>query len=50
MNLIISEQATNFKTKGQADTLNKEKKRKTLESAQNVESCEKNHWKANGIV
>jgi hypothetical protein len=33
MNLIFSTNATNFKMKGQDDTLNKEKKRKTLEAA-----------------
>eukprot|EP00978_Attheya_sp_CCMP212_P000572 scaffold1111_cov65-Attheya_sp.AAC.7 len=33
MNLVFSAKATNFKTKGQEDKLNKEKKRKTLEAA-----------------
>eukprot|EP00978_Attheya_sp_CCMP212_P000725 scaffold1444_cov55-Attheya_sp.AAC.3 len=33
MNLVFSAKATNFKMKGQEDTLNKEKKRKTLEAA-----------------
>eukprot|EP00978_Attheya_sp_CCMP212_P002420 scaffold4941_cov35-Attheya_sp.AAC.1 len=33
MNLVFSAKATNFKTKGQENKLNKEKKRKTLEAA-----------------
>jgi hypothetical protein len=33
MNLVFSAKATNFKTKGQEDKLNKEKKRTTMEAA-----------------
>eukprot|EP00978_Attheya_sp_CCMP212_P036870 scaffold170229_cov83-Attheya_sp.AAC.1 len=33
MNLVFSEKATHFKTKGQEDELNKEKRRKKLEAA-----------------
>jgi hypothetical protein len=33
MNLVFSAKTTNFKTEGQEDKLNKEKKRKTLEAA-----------------
>eukprot|EP00978_Attheya_sp_CCMP212_P008213 scaffold19205_cov38-Attheya_sp.AAC.1 len=33
MNLVFSAKATNFKTKGQEDKLNNEKKRKILEAA-----------------
>eukprot|EP00978_Attheya_sp_CCMP212_P025557 scaffold82438_cov65-Attheya_sp.AAC.3 len=33
MHLVFSAKATHFKTKGQEDKLNKEKKRKTLEAA-----------------
>eukprot|EP00978_Attheya_sp_CCMP212_P033842 scaffold138702_cov92-Attheya_sp.AAC.1 len=52
MNLIFSEKATHFKTKGQEDKLNKEKKRKNWkqQGKGNTESCEQNHWEANGIV
>eukprot|EP00978_Attheya_sp_CCMP212_P023667 scaffold72964_cov58-Attheya_sp.AAC.3 len=34
INLVFSTKATNFKTKGQEDKLNKEKKRKALEAAE----------------
>eukprot|EP00978_Attheya_sp_CCMP212_P003264 scaffold6745_cov38-Attheya_sp.AAC.1 len=49
--MVFSAKATNFKMKGQEDKLNKEIKRKTLEAAGkgNTESCEQNHWEANGI-
>eukprot|EP00978_Attheya_sp_CCMP212_P021121 scaffold61301_cov45-Attheya_sp.AAC.1 len=33
MNLVFSAKATNFKTKGQEDKLNNEKKKKILEAA-----------------
>eukprot|EP00978_Attheya_sp_CCMP212_P043022 scaffold273410_cov35-Attheya_sp.AAC.1 len=33
INLVFSEKVTHFKTKGQEDKLNKEKKRKKLEAA-----------------
>eukprot|EP00978_Attheya_sp_CCMP212_P017416 scaffold46357_cov68-Attheya_sp.AAC.2 len=51
MNPIFSAKATNFKTKGQEDKLNKEKKRKIWkqQGKGNAESCEQNNWEANGI-
>eukprot|EP00978_Attheya_sp_CCMP212_P031948 scaffold122601_cov50-Attheya_sp.AAC.1 len=39
MILVFSAKATNFRTKGQEDTLNKEKKRKTLEAAGERKCC-----------
>jgi hypothetical protein len=39
MNLIFSEKATHFKTKGQEDKLNKKKKRKTRSSRER--KCQK---------
>jgi hypothetical protein len=52
MNLVFLAKATPFKTKGQEDKLNKEKKRKNWkqQGKGNAESCEQNRWEANGIV
>ena len=51
MNLVFSAKVTTFKTKGQEDKLNKEKKRKhwKLQGKGTAESFEQNNWEANGI-
>eukprot|EP00978_Attheya_sp_CCMP212_P035907 scaffold158952_cov53-Attheya_sp.AAC.3 len=51
MNLVFSAKATNFKTKGQENKLNKEKREKhwKQQGKGNAESFEQNNWEANGI-